>query len=388
MRIPGSTVFSNRIVYISVLSGLFILISSFLHGQTSWSNTDTINIQDGTTVPIPGKPYPSEIIVADQKGGLVARVKVTLHQLHHNFPDGMDLLLVAPDQSNVILLSDVGGAPDINGVDISLDDEAPAYLPDRTVLLSGNYKPTNMGTDIDVWPPTAPAASGADVLSTFNGIDPNGKWSLYAVSDMDGTFGMIAGGWTLTLELVKASKPVDFEKFTATYDASINDVLLNWETAYEYNTKTFVIERASQGSGWAQLAQINAAGFTTTASSYEYTDTGVTQGWYMYRVKMIAKDGSVRYSELRTIIAKTTSYYVYPNPARNFTYIVSDSRVAENVTVILTDINNNILTQKVGTVSIFSPMRFDFTTQRSGPHYLVIHTAKGKTVKTINVIRQ
>jgi hypothetical protein len=49
------------------------------------------------------------------------------------------------------------------------------------------------------FPAPAPATPYAALLSTFNGTDPNGQWSLYAVDDAPGDTGTIAGGWTLSI---------------------------------------------------------------------------------------------------------------------------------------------------------------------------------------------
>lgn len=385
MRIRLQKVFYSRLFQaLSLLSVVCICLSSVAFGQVSFTNTDTIFIQDGAVVPIPGKPYPSQIIV-DKEKGIVAGARVTLHDLHHNFPDGIDLLLVAPDGTNVTLLSDVGGAPDLTGVTITLDDNAANFLPDRITFASGSYKPTNMGNDIDIWPADAPTPSGADQLSAFNGIDPNGVWRLYAVSDMDGTFGMIAGGWTLTLDVLKKSKGIYFKSFIASYMARDGAVVLDWESGFPIEGGRFEIERAAQGGGWMKVADVSTAA-AVDGVKYRYQHN-VDEGKYMYRVKLILKDGSEYYSENRSVIARATSFNVYPNPARDFTYIISDSKVEEAVTIMLTDPYNNVLARKQGMISQSAPMRFDFATQRPGVHYLVITTAAGQTVKTLNVIK-
>jgi hypothetical protein len=39
----------------------------------------------------------------------------------------------------------------------------------------------------------------------FNGLDPNGTWSLYVVDDFGGEIGSIAGGWSLTITTTEAA---------------------------------------------------------------------------------------------------------------------------------------------------------------------------------------
>ena len=65
-------------------------------------------------------------------------------------------------------------------------------------LATGTYKPSNYGTG-DTFAAPAPAGPYASVLSTFNGANPNGTWSLYVVDDAAGDSGTMSGGWELTI---------------------------------------------------------------------------------------------------------------------------------------------------------------------------------------------
>ena len=166
-----------------------------LHGSicstVSFTNSTTISLPDGTA-----SPYPSDINVAGQ--GTVQKVTVTINGLSHTFPDDLDFLLVGPQGQNAIIWSDAGGGTDIVDATVTLDDNAAIPLPDSSPIVSGTYRPANYGTG-DTWPAPAPAPSGNVALSTFNGTDPNGTWSLYVVDDAGGDVGMIAGGWTLSI---------------------------------------------------------------------------------------------------------------------------------------------------------------------------------------------
>src|SRR5215510_16385372 len=56
----------------------------------------------------PGAPYPANIVVSGM-AGTVSKVTVKLEFIYHNRPDDLDVLLVAPNGANAILMSDVGG---------------------------------------------------------------------------------------------------------------------------------------------------------------------------------------------------------------------------------------------------------------------------------------
>jgi hypothetical protein len=74
------------------------------------------------------------------------------------------------------------------------------------------FQPMN-DEDADVFPPPAPASPPASLvqLKSFNGLDPNGTWSLYVVDDASDEVGTIAGGWELAVSTSRPAVPLDFD---------------------------------------------------------------------------------------------------------------------------------------------------------------------------------
>ncbi|MFL6277533.1 MAG: C25 family cysteine peptidase [Blastocatellia bacterium] len=164
-----------------------------------FTNSGPITINDGGSPPTTATPYPSTINVSGLSGN-VAIVTVTLTNLSHSFPDDIDILLVGPTGANALILSDVGGGTAASNVTLTLSDNAGGTLPDNGPLMSGTFKPTNIGTGAgDNFPSPAPVPTGNALLSTFNGTDPNGTWKLYVVDDNTSNAGTIAGGWSLNI---------------------------------------------------------------------------------------------------------------------------------------------------------------------------------------------
>lgn len=141
-------------------------------------------------------PYPSDILVSGIAEA-VTSVTVTLHDFGHTWPADVDVLLVGPGGENLVLMSDVGAGIPVSGVTLVFSDTASAQL-DSSGITSGTWLPSNQAVGAaDVFPPPAPAPSGATALATFAGTNPNGLWSLYVVNDSAGDAGVIAGGWSL-----------------------------------------------------------------------------------------------------------------------------------------------------------------------------------------------
>jgi hypothetical protein len=57
----------------------------------------------------PADPYPSSIDVSGFKPGTITDLNLTLHGFSHTFPEDVDVLLVAPDGRNAVVMGDVGG---------------------------------------------------------------------------------------------------------------------------------------------------------------------------------------------------------------------------------------------------------------------------------------
>lgn len=76
-----------------------------------------------------------------------------------------------------------------------------------------------------------------------------------------------------------------------------NNVLLEWSTSSESNSKEFVIERSDDGSNYRRLNSIPAAGNSSTTKTYSYLDIEATALNY-YRLKMTDLDGSFKMSNV------------------------------------------------------------------------------------------
>jgi Ca2+-binding RTX toxin-like protein len=165
-------------------------------GTTTVSNPNPIAIP-GTGTQGVANPYPS-IIRLSGFSGQISDLEVRFENLTHTFPDDIDALLVGPGGQRVLLMSDTGGSADVN-VDLRFDDQAANSLPDSTQILSGTYRPTNIGAG-DTFPSPALGPPFSDNLAVFNGTTSvNGDWLLYVFDDAGADVGSMAGGWALEI---------------------------------------------------------------------------------------------------------------------------------------------------------------------------------------------
>ncbi|HKQ76116.1 MAG TPA: M36 family metallopeptidase [Blastocatellia bacterium] len=176
-----------------------IRIGATISATSSFSNPTAIIIPGagtGAATGAPAAPYPSTINVAGIVG-TVSKVTVQLTNFNHTFPSDVDVLLVGPGGQKMLLMSDVGGGTDAVNANLTFDDSAADI---GATVVSGTFRPTNIGTG-DLFPAPAPAGPYPDPqrLSVFNGLNPNGTWSLFVVDDVATDVGNINGGWRLNI---------------------------------------------------------------------------------------------------------------------------------------------------------------------------------------------
>jgi hypothetical protein len=164
---------------------------------------------DPSEVPTRASVYASLAIIRDIDGP-ISDVRVTLTGFSHEAPEDVDVLLVSPAGTGVILMSDAGSQFSIAdpGVDITFSDSASRDLPEFDQIRGGSYRPTNYD-DVEQgqqpFPYSAPEPPYETTMAAFQGQDPTpesdntGRWLLYVVDD--GPFGAdgVIYGWTITV---------------------------------------------------------------------------------------------------------------------------------------------------------------------------------------------
>lgn len=108
---------------------------------------------------------------------IIADVNVTIN-LTHEFDADLDIFLVAPSGLTINLSSDNGGSAN-NYTNTIFDDEAATSIIDGTAPFTGSFQPE-------------------ESLSTFNGMDSVGNWTLKIVDDSNGDGGALLD-WSLEL---------------------------------------------------------------------------------------------------------------------------------------------------------------------------------------------
>jgi hypothetical protein len=168
------------------------------------------------------------------------------------------------------------------------------------------------------------------------------------------------------------------------YSASIQpggSVKLSWQTAYENNTKQFIIEKSNDGQTFKQTGIVAASGNSNVTANYEFFDQAPFEGVNYYRLDEVDIDGFVKQLGIRAVTFNNrfTSAVLYPNPVidQSFTLSTSLPANAEN-SYILTDISGRIIQRG----RITSPQQQVNVSQLAAGNY-TIKLSDGEVIKWI-----
>lgn len=237
------------------------VMSDFIQSFTN--STPIEATETGAFAPFAASPYPSAITVAGVAGP-ISKVTVTLRNLTHAFVSDLDILLIGPAGQKAMLMSDAGGNGPVSSVTLTFDDAAPP-IPDAGPLTSGVFGPRDYGgLPPDEFPAPVPIGPFPTALAAFNGVNPNGVWSLYVVDDLGGDQGRIAGGWSLNLFSSQATCCSSSPRLLIARSGA--NVLLRWPAA----ATNFTLEAKASlnpGTTWSSVPnQVMTANGTNSVS--------------------------------------------------------------------------------------------------------------------------
>ena len=98
-----------------------------------------------------------------------------------------------------------------------------------------------------------------------------------------------------------------------------NEVVLDWKTTSEINTKDFTVEYSTDGSNWNPIGTVIAK--NRASNNYNFIHTNPVIGNNYYKIKMNDLSGSYKYSNVRIIkrTRNTPTLVLIPNPSNDLT---------------------------------------------------------------------
>lgn len=167
--------------------------------------------------------------------------------------------------------------------------------------------------------------------------------------------------------------------FSAT--AAASTVSVKWNIKNENNIRSYEVEAGTDASHFSKIAGIESAGL----QQYNITDANATEGTNYYRLKIIGKDGSVKYSDVEKVVIGTNiKASIFPNPASDFLHINFGTPVSDRnsfIRIISTD--GRVMIQKMLTMDSMKEI-LDISKLAKGNYFVHITTGDKTIVKLIN----
>jgi hypothetical protein len=116
--------------------------------------------------------------------------------------------------------------------------------------------------------------------------------------------------------------PVKLASFNAAKEG--NTALLSWTTTEETNSKSFEVQRSTNGKKWETITNVLAKGESKVLVDYAAIDKEPLNGTNLYRLHMIDQDGKTAFSSIQSLnFDVKPNVSVYPNPVSDQLNILS-----------------------------------------------------------------
>lgn len=169
--------------------------------------------------------------------------------------------------------------------------------------------------------------ASATALTTFSASSNPAFTAIYSVritsSDMIYVFLD-----NISLANVGSTLPLTWLDFRAARQDK--NVVLNWSTATEQDTKDFTIQHSTDRNNWNTIGTLKAAGNSQAIQQYRFVHASPNDDANYYRLVQADLDGQVSYSKIAFISLsdKRQGLSVYPNPVQNGRLVVKLEKTA------------------------------------------------------------
>ncbi len=163
-----------------------------------------------------------------------------------------------------------------------------------------------------------------------------------------------------------------------------NQLLLQWQTKGELNSKGFEVQKSRDGSTFETISFVASTSNNGDAASYNFTDNAPFNGKNYYRLKQVDKDQNFKYSPVRFIDFSSAGYVrVFPNPVEEILNINTNINF-EKATLNITDMKGQVVlkTNVSGSGAISVPLN------KLIPGMYVARISDGKDTYNVTFIKK
>jgi len=142
--------------------------------------------------------------------------------------------------------------------------------------------------------------------------------------------------------------PVELVSFSGACDEGI--INLTWQTASEFNSSHFDVEKSRDGENWQLLTTLPSAGTSNELITYQSTDQNGTEGNNYFRLRQVDIDGTEKlYDPINVSCSEVTTGYFssFPNPSgTSFQVVVNNKELIGACTLNMVDASGKVIEQR------------------------------------------
>jgi len=179
--------------------------------------------------------------------------------------------------------------------------------------------------------------------------------------------------------------PVTLIDFTAINDSK--KMVLQWKVTSEINLSHYSIERSGNGQSFENIGEVTANNLFTV-DNYNFDDNFPLQGINYYRLAMVDKDGTTKYSKIISITANEVSSFrlnkLLLSANNNNLKIGIHSNYQQQLQVVLVDVSGRILyTNTIMLQKGFNTIDKKIAAVNTGIYYAKLFTNDQVITKTL-----
>jgi hypothetical protein len=175
---------------------------------------------------------------------------------------------------------------------------------------------------VDVsWPASIEGGAFSSLTNTQIGLQHYaGAWAVGSLPKADNATNSASDSFAtfspFTVSKINGLLPVS--KIDLQLAKQNNDVNVIWKTIGEKNTKSFIVEKSTNGIEFSTINTVDAKGNTVNENVYSMVDRNVNASVVYYRIKVIDINGKTSYSNVVTIVMNGKhSFEIVANPIIN-----------------------------------------------------------------------
>jgi hypothetical protein len=157
-------------------------------------------------------------------------------------------------------------------------------------------------------------------------------------------------------------------------------------TNRDFESKSYVVEKSTDGVSFEPVQEKTARYCDERACLCRSSDPAPAEGDWLYRLKVIRRDGSITYSEpQRARLELPVDFIVFPNPASQQVNVALRSQEGKPTLLQIVNGQGVVVEQRLIDLAPEEPVSFDLAHFKNGMYWLNVQV-EGKRARSVRFV--